>query len=340
MVMNLWRILLYPFTPIYWAVVVVRNKLFDWGVLKSHLIPMPSIGVGNLSVGGTGKSVVIDYLISYLKNNHRVAVLSRGYGRQTTGVVVADVNSTASTIGDEPFQFFSKHKNITVVVAEKRISGIKRLKEMNPTVDLLLLDDVMQHRYVRPSQMILTTSYQAPYFSDSLLPLGNLREVKSGAERADILVVTKCPDKLSDEEMNIFGQSLNLKHHQKLFFTKIKYSATVQNKKNKKPLDELQPSFLLVTGIANPEPLTEYLMSVQLKFDHLTFPDHHFFSLKDIQTIKKMQKGRVILTTEKDFTRLEPLMKDENLFFLPIKMEFLTQTMKTQFDTLLVKKDH
>ena len=340
MVMNMWRILLYPFTPIYWAVVVVRNKLFDWGVLKSHLIPMPSIGVGNLSVGGTGKSVVIDYLISYLKNNHRVAVLSRGYGRQTTGVVVADVNSTASTIGDEPFQFFSKHKNITVVVAEKRISGIKRLKEMNPTVDLLLLDDVMQHRYVRPSQMILTTSYQAPYFSDSLLPLGNLREVKSGAERADILVVTKCPDKLSDEEMNTFSESLNLKYHQKLFFTKIKYSAAIQNKKHKKPFNELQPSFLLVTGIANSEPLTEYLTSVQLKFDHLDFPDHHFFSLKDIQTIKKMQKGRVILTTEKDFTRLEPLMKDENLFFLPIKMEFLTQTMKTQFDTLLVKKDH
>ena len=336
--MNTWRILLFPFSLIYALVTSTRNKLFDWGILKSHHISIPSIGVGNLSVGGTGKSVVVDFLISSFRGKSRIAVLSRGYGRETKGVVVADQTSSASTIGDEPFQFYSKYSGIEVVVAEKRVRGIKKMIQMNRQLDLILLDDVLQHRSISPSIMLLTTTYDQPFFSDTLLPVGNLRELKSGAKRAEIIIVTKCPNKLTQDQMDVFAVKLNLNPNQQLFFTKIKYSSTIQNTTTKLLLKDLKNDFILVTGIANPSPLVQYLKGLNLHFQHLEFPDHHVFSSSDISRIKMMSQNGLVITTEKAFTRLRPLIENKTLFYLPISMEFLHPKMATQFKDALIKR--
>ena len=333
--MNTWRILLFQLALIYGLATSTRNKLFDWGILKSHQISIPSIGVGNLSVGGTGKSVVIDYLISNYHRNFKIGVLSRGFGRITRGVVVADQTSSASTIGDEPFQFYSKYSDISLVVAEKRIQGMNRLNQMNRQLDLILLDDVLQHRYITPSLIILTTTFDKPYFSDSILPVGNLRELKSGAQRAKMIFVTKCPMNLTQVQMDLFTRKLNLNPDQKLFFTRIKYSRLIKNTITELPLKELKNNFVLVTGIANPSPLVKYLKELNLKFHHLEFSDHHIFTPNDLSRINMLNKHGTILTTEKDFTRLNPLIENNSLFYLPITMEFINPIMETQFKEYL-----
>lgn len=336
--MNKWRILLYPFALIYGGITSIRNKFFDWGVLSTYKIQLPSIGVGNLSIGGTGKSVVVDYLISNFKKDFRIAVLSRGYGRILKGVQIADEKSTAATIGDEPFQFYSKYQDIEVVVAEKRILGLKKIEKLPSKVNLLILDDILQHRYVKPTTLVLTTTYDSPYVSDALLPSGNLRESKSGAQRADIVLVTKCPEKLTVQQIKFFKERLNLLPRQKIFFTEIKYSSTVQNTLTKKGLTKLKSPFVLVTGIADPTPLVSYLNSLGLDFIHLSFSDHHQFTTQDIKKLKKVQGGGDILTTEKDYTRLHPVLKDENLFYLPIDMAFLDAAMEQEFKAYLEEK--
>lgn len=336
--MNKWRILLFPFSLIYGAIIIVRNKLFDWNVLETHQIGIPSIGVGNLSVGGTGKSVVIDFLITNFKKEFDIAVLSRGYGRTIKGVIVADELSSAATIGDEPFQFFMKHQGIDVVVAEERMNGLQKLNEIKPQLDLLLLDDVMQHRYVAPSVLIMTTTYEKPYFSDWLMPVGKLREVKSGAQRAQIILVTKSPEELSEEKIKSITEKFNLTSFQKLFFTKIRYSTVVQNHLTKIKVEELKEPFILVTGVADPSTLVNHLQTKGLNFKHLEFSDHHLFTPNDVAKITKIQRGGKVVTTEKDYTRLSPLMGKENLFYLPIEMEFLNPEMATQFMEYLKQK--
>lgn len=336
--MNKWRVLLLPLTLIYAVIITIRNKLFDWDILHSHHIQIPSIGVGNLALGGSGKSVVIDFLISIFKNEFHVAVLSRGYKRMTKGVVIADQSSSVSTIGDEPFQFFSKHQGVEVVVAEKRILGIKKLIQVKSQVDLLLLDDVLQHRYVKPSILILTTTYDSPYFSDMLLPVGNLRDSKSSVRRAEVILVTKCPGGLSEHQMNVFIGKLNINSSQKVFFTKIKYSSSIKNYNTILQLKELKNNFILVTGIANPFPLVNHLKGLNLKFYHLEFSDHHVFTSQDIVRIKDLKKDGKVLTTEKDFTRLSPLIENKNLFYLPIAIEFINPKKEIQFKNYLKKK--
>ena len=336
--MNKWRILLFPFSLIYRIITIIRNKLFDWGIIPIHQIQVPSIGVGNLSVGGTGKSVFIDFLITNFKKEFDIAVLSRGYGRKTKGVLVADQISSSATIGDEPFQFFSKHKDVQIVVAKRRLKGIKILAQMNPKLELLLLDDVMQHRYVSPSILILTTTYDKPYFSDKLLPVGNLREIKSGAKRAEIILVTKCPDQLSEDKIKVISEKLNLTSRQQLFFTKIKYSPIIQNELVNIKLKNIKEHFVLVTGIADPDPLVKYFKTKGLIFTHLKFSDHHYFSANDLGKINKTRKNSKVITTEKDFTRLASLIEKESLFYIPIEMEFLNLEMEIKFMDYLKKK--
>ena len=336
--MNKRRVLLYPFALIYWGITSIRNKFFDWGVLPTYKIQLPSVGVGNLSTGGTGKSVVVDYLISNFKKDFRIAVLSRGYGRMLKGVQIADEKSTATTIGDEPFQFYSKHQDIEVVVAEKRILGLKKIEKLPSKVNLLILDDILQHRYVKPTTLVLTTTYDTPYVSDALLPSGNLRESKTGAQRADIVLVTKCPEKLTVQQLKFFKERLNLLPQQKIFLTKIKYSSTVQNTTTKKDLTKLKTPFVLVTGIADPTPLEAYLESLGLDFIHFSFPDHHAFTSQDITKLKKAQGEGDILTTEKDYTRLYPALQDENLFYIRIEMAFLDAAMELEFKDFIKGK--
>lgn len=288
------------------------------GWLESHSYELPIISVGNLSTGGTGKSPMVEFLVGSLKKKHRVSVLSRGYKRKTKGFREVLVSSTVAEVGDEPLQFKRKFPELSVAVCEKRVDGIEKLKQFS---DLIVLDDAFQHRKVKPSLSILLTSYGDLYIDDYVLPVGNLREPKSGANRADILVVTKCPEMLSEAEMNSIKERLSPKSHQQVYFTKIVYSEEIKNYEGVKLLKSLESKkFTLVTGIANPKPLLEFLRIHNLDFSHKSFPDHHHFSISEIDTL---DQESIILTTEKDFMRLQPSIKKAELYYLPITISFL-----------------
>lgn len=333
--MKIWTPFLLPLALVYGGITALRNYFFEWEILKSTPTKYKSIGVGNLSVGGTGKSVVIDYLISLFKNQYNLAVLSRGYKRNTTGVVIANMQSTSETIGDEPFQFFKKHKGVDVIVSEQRIKGLASIDQLENQPDILLLDDVMQHRYVKTHILILTTSYQSPYYSDQLLPLGRLREPKSGVKRAQIILVTKCPNKMTNEQQKKIINKIKPFNYQSVFFTKIDYAEEIINREKNITLNSLTSAFLLITGIANPDPLVSYLKGKKLRFSHLKFSNHHQFSLSEIKKIKAKSSNKFILTTEKDFGRLESYFKSDVLFYLPISMSFFDNKETKRFQNLL-----
>jgi tetraacyldisaccharide 4'-kinase len=228
--MKLLRNISFPFVPVYYAVTWTRNKLYDFGIKTSKSYNIPIICVGNLSVGGTGKTPMIEYLIRLLKDNHKVATLSRGYKRKTSGFQIANKDSSAETLGDEPFQFCKKFKNeIIVAVDTNRQNGIESIQTCDDSVDVVLLDDAFQHRKVKAGLNILLTTYNNLYVDDLVLPTGNLREPKSGAERANIIIVTKCPETLSDKQKGEIIQKLNTKAEQKVFFSSIKYSDFIIN---------------------------------------------------------------------------------------------------------------
>ncbi len=312
--MKLLRKILFPIVPIYFFVTWLRNKLYDWKIKKSTSYSLPVVCVGNLSVGGTGKTPMIEYLIRLLKDNNKVAILSRGYKRKTEGFQLADVSATAESIGDEPFQFYSKFKNdVLVAVDSDRRNGIENLNEKQPNI--ILLDDAFQHRKVKAGLNILLTTYDNPYFKDMVLPTGNLREPQQGAKRADIIVVTKCPETLNASEKVEIIKQIDPKPHQQVFFSSIAYSNTLFSATKSKVLDSLE-SFTLVTGIANAMPLVNFLNEKQLSFNHLNFKDHYDFT-KD--NIADLEKKDLIITTEKDFMRLKQYdTLSEKLFYLPI----------------------
>ena len=312
--MKIFRFMLFPIMPIYYFVTWLRNKLYDLGIKKSVSYGFPVICVGNLSTGGTGKTPMIEYLIHLLKADYKVATLSRGYKRKTKGFQLADKNATAETIGDEPFQFYSKFKNeILVAVDANRGNGIQSLLHENPEV--ILLDDAYQHRKVKAGFNILLTTYNNPYFNDLVLPTGNLREPKGGAIRANIIVVTKCPKGLSDNEKSKYIKRIHPEKHQHVFFSSISYSDCLCSAEETKAIDKLE-SFTLVTGIANSKPLVDFLRSENLNFEHLNFKDHHDFTEEDISTLEKKE---LIVTTEKDFMRLKQYESLKGkLFYLPI----------------------
>ncbi len=316
--MKLLRKLLFPFAILYWGVTALRNKFYDLGWLQSKAYNFPVICVGNLSTGGTGKSPMIEFLVTSLKNDWKLAVLSRGYKRKTKGYKEVHVGSTVMEVGDEPLQFKRKFPDVTVAVCEDRQTGIEKLRN---TIDLLLLDDAYQHRKVRPSKTILLTSYGDLFVDDYILPVGNLREPKSGAARADIIIVTKCPETLEDSKMKIIRKRLNPKPYQEVFFTKIGYGSEIKKEDNSETLEYLKAkTFTLVTGIANPKPLISFLKAKGLKFNHKAYSDHHDFSTSEVS---ELEQEALILTTEKDFMRLQPVIKKAELYYLPIATEFL-----------------
>ncbi|TWO34314.1 tetraacyldisaccharide 4'-kinase [Seonamhaeicola sediminis] len=323
--MNLIRYILFPFVPLYHFITWLRNKLYDLGVKKSSSYPFPVICVGNLSVGGTGKTPMIEYLINLLKKDYKVATLSRGYKRKTEGFQLANKTSNAETIGDEPFQFYSKFKNdILVSVDADRNNGIKTLESIKNPPEVILLDDAFQHRKVKAGINILLSTYSNPYFSDFTLPTGNLREPKSGATRADIIIISKCPHNLSDEKKQAFIKKIHPKKHQQVFFSSIEYSNRVFSETDSKNIKEL-PKFTLVTGIANALPLVKFLKYKNLDFEHLNFKDHYNFTQNDID---ELNNKALIITTEKDFMRLkqyEPLKR--KLYFLPIEVSIDKETL-------------
>lgn len=351
---------LYPVSWLYGAVVIMRNKLFDWGLLRSKSFEIPVISVGNLAVGGTGKTPHTEYLIKLLHDKYQVAVLSRGYKRHTQGYVLATPQSSARTIGDEPYQMYTKFPSVTLAVDENRCHGIEKLLALKePTVDIVLLDDAFQHRHVKPGLSILLTDYHRLFCDDTLLPAGHLREPVGGKNRAQIVIVTKCPQDIKPIDYNIITKRLDLYPYQQLFFSSFRYgdlqpvfqrgAEGTGNGVSTAPAISLSSltdtDILLVTGIASPAPILKRLEGCTKQIETLTFGDHHDFTHRDMQQIKerfgKLAGGkRLIITTEKDATRLvsHPGLDEELkpfIYALPIEIEIL-QNQQDKFNQHII----
>ena len=335
--MSILRKILYPFSLLYGEVTSSRNRWYDKGVLKSTTFEIPVIVVGNLSVGGTGKTPQIEYLVRLLKDSYTVAILSRGYKRTSKGFLIANTTTKVAEIGDEPMQYFSKFKNVIVAVDADRVNGITQLNKLENKPELVLLDDAFQHRKVEAGLNILLTSYNDLYIDDKVLPTGNLREKVTGANRAQIIVITKCPNVLSEEEQFKISKKLKIELHQTVFFSKIKYANSVENKTTTILTNNLpEYKILLVTGIANTKPLENFLSSKGVDFQHLRFSDHHNFTQKDKHKIEQQfleitADKKLILTTEKDYVR--SFSGVANYYFLPIETTFITH--QNDFNTLI-----
>lgn len=309
--MGLFRFLLFPFAWIFGLVIRIRHWLFNSGILKSVTYPIPLIGVGNLSLGGTGKTPVVEYLVRLLMKNHKLAVLSRGYGRKTAGFLIGDQFSEHGNIGDESMQYYRKFgKKVTVAVDEKRKRGVKHLMDNDKDLDVILLDDVFQHRYVKPGLSILLTDFHKLYKKDYLFPVGTLRDTVSVAKNADILMVTKAPKVLSPITRQNIETLLKPEAHQQLYFSYLVYKDFVPVPGlPEKPLPEKLNSILLFTGIANSYPLQEHLRYLCYDLIVMDFPDHYVFKRKDLQRVRQKyddiyRSKKIVVTTEKDAMRL------------------------------------
>jgi tetraacyldisaccharide 4'-kinase len=333
------RWLLLPFSWLYGVITFLRNKAYDWGVLKSFDIPGKSITVGNLSVGGTGKTPHVDYLIQhFLSKEKSLSVLSRGYGRKTKGLVVANDESTASEIGDEPLQYVQRYSDkINVVLAEKRKIGVEHILQNFPQNELIILDDAFQHRAVSAGFSILITPFDDLFSDDFMLPTGNLREWKSGRNRADLIVVSKSPTKISEEQKLKIIRKLKF-DSKKIFFSSLEYNDLVQFSENAE-VGRIDHA-LIITGIGNPTPLLNFWKD-KCAVDHVAFPDHHNYSAADIKSIHEKfgtfaSRNKVIITTEKDYMRLQQFDEvfDPNFawHYQPIS---ITITNQDQFNALL-----
>ncbi len=317
------RKLLFPISLMYALVVYVRNFLFDVGVFKSKVFETPTVCIGNLSVGGTGKTPMAELLISLLKDNYKLALLSRGYLRESKGFLLANNKSTVGELGDEPYQIHSKFPEIAVAVDADRRNGIRML-EQKVSPDVIMLDDAFQHRKVKYGLSILLTAHDNLYVNDWFLPTGSLRDSKREAKRADLIIVTKCPTDLNDSERQRIVRKLNPEPNQQVVFSCLAYDLRFKGDTNSFPLDYFKDKKLtLVTGIANPEPLVAYLEKSRLVFEHLRFKDHHSFTENELRQLRKKE---YLLTTEKDYVRLKG--KVGNLYYLPIKHRFLGQGRK------------
>ena len=334
------KIVLYPFAIVFDFLTSIRNFFFDVGVLKEQTYDYLSIGIGNISLGGTGKSVLVSYLAGILSDKFTINILSRGYGRKSSGFQMANKNSSPKHLGDEPFMFYMQNQKTRVGVCNNRREGMLRLIEStNKNLkNIFILDDVFQHRWVKPNIMILLTEYSKPYFRDYLFPSGNLRESRKSARRADIIIVTKCPSELSIEEKEKFISELNIDLKQKVFFTKIVYNEYIFGRSKKLPISILKKiPFILVTGIADNTQLVRELRMKGLIFKTITYKDHFTYSKKDIDKISSFSDGNLILTTEKDYYKIQNQMKSDLLFYVKINIRFNEEDSEL-FKSLLVKE--
>lgn len=337
------RILLYPLALIYGAVVWMRNRLYDTGFFSSVSFSIPVISVGNLSVGGTGKTPHVEYLIRLLQYQYKVATMSRGYKRRTQGFLLADENANALRIGDEPMQYHIKYPDVVVSVAEERITGIPRLLQLRPETEIVLLDDAYQHRSVKAGVNILITDFAKPFYKDYILPYGSLRERRKAYQRADVIIVSKCPSELTENEASEIKNNIRPLTHQKVFFTTLRYDAPYHFF-SKEIISLTDKNVLVVCGIAKPEQLVHYVTK-QSQFVHtLSYPDHHYFVSKDLEEIKTAYENwnavnKLILTTEKDTARLQlhvDKLREWNITIavLPVRADFLFRQSQ-QFDSMI-----
>lgn len=336
-----------PLSWLYSLIIQVRNLLYNYSIQKTYIFDRPIISVGNLTIGGTGKTPCIEYLIHLLKQQCSIIVLSRGYKRTTTGFILASKHDTACSIGDEPYQLYKKFANnapVKIAVSEDRPKAINQLLSLFPGKQAILLDDAFQQRRIKPHLNILLTDFYRPFFRDHVLPAGKLREPKQEAKRADVIMVTKCPEKLSKATQQYFKHHINKYSGHKtipIFFARINYQQPI-------PLFPVQQTgfsknILLITGIANPQPLVNHIKAHYQLMQHLAFRDHHIFTPKDIAKISTVFHGlgahnKCVLTSEKDSVRLmqpslQALLKHIPIFYLPISMELIQE--KQVFDRLM-----
>lgn len=329
------RILLFPFSLLYWVAIFLRNKLYDWKLLKTASFNIPIICIGNIAAGGTGKSPMVEWLLRHFGKELKMATLSRGYKRKTRGYALANNETTALEIGDEPMQFHLKFPHVNVAVGEERVVAVPLLLHDRPETELIVLDDAFQHRAIKAGLNIVLTDYSNLYSRDWYLPTGDLRDEKRSAERADIIVVTKCPANLTEQQAKEIEKELQPAPHQELFFASIAYGNPYQLVSRQERKLEEGMEVLLVTGIANPKPLKRLLSEKIASYEQLVYSDHHIFTIDDIKEIERRfnQLGgnnKIILTTEKDAVRLMKFQQDLatwSLYVLPIEMVFLFNKM-------------
>lgn len=340
--MKLVRLLLFPFSILYGLGVILRNLAYDFGIFKSHKFELPVISVGNLSVGGSGKSPMTEYLVRLLKDKYKIATLSRGYGRKTSGFLYVDTNSLSSESGDEPLQFKRKFRDITVAVCENRAEGIPRLE---PDHELIILDDAFQHRSVKPGLNILLLEYGTLFKQQWLLPTGDLREPLWAINRADIVIISKCPEKMNSEQQNAIRSKFRT---DTLFFSFLKYGNLKSFNENAhdRSLNSInqKSKVILLTGIAKASLLLAELASYGPELIHHQYPDHHQFSDKNIAKLvnefnELTGDDNLIITTEKDAQRLRTAgiivqLKDLAIYYLPVEAAFNEPEVK-KFNNLI-----
>ncbi len=348
--------LLTPFSWGYGAGVWLRNAAFDVGLLPQEEFDVPVVSVGNITVGGTGKTPHVEYIIEALYRRYHIAVLSRGYKRKTKGFILASNNMTPRDIGDEPYQIFSKFSGlITLAVCESRRKGIRELLRIDPDINLILLDDGFQHRYVKPKVNIVLVDYNHPPYEDKLMPLGTLREPARNVLRGDIVVVTKCPSDITAMDIRMVKKNLALFPYQGLFFSNIRYADPIPVFPVQSPqITSLQwlredDAVLCLTGIATPKPLVRYLRQFAARVKVMHFDDHHFFTRRDFSDIFKVYnqlegKRKFIITTEKDAVRIMnnpyfPPTRRHCIFYIPMRVGFLEMEGANFIEGLVKKID-
>lgn len=345
------KIILFPFTIIYFLIIYIRNRLFEWEILKSESFDIPLISVGNLTAGGTGKTPMVEYIIRLLENEYNIVYLSRGYKRKTKGFIKATKNHGINDIGDEALQIAEKFGKLDVIVSEKRVEGISRIisDKTIKTPDVIILDDAYQHRYLNPGLSILLFDFFRPSYNDFILPSGRLRENFSERKRADIFVVTKTPKSISREEKDKISNKLYYSEKQSTFFSGLNYSDLKAVFPENQPVREISLAdnnnlIVLLTGISNPKPILEYLDLFTEKLIHMKFPDHHLFTVKNLKKLNEIfhnieQKNKIIITTEKDAKRINSsgnsgLIDKLPIYLLPVETILLEN--KKEFDYQII----
>jgi len=346
------NILLFPFSILYAIIMFIRNRLFDWNIITSRSFEIPVISVGNITIGGTGKTPVVEYIISLLINNYKVVYISRGYKRKSKGFVRATPGSGINEIGDEAVQIKNKFPDIEVIVDEKRVNAIKEICSGSNKYypDVIVLDDAFQHRFVKPGLSVLLFDYYRPANKDWLIPSGSLREMLFEKKRADILVVTKCPRDTGESEMQKIKKSLITKKTKELYFSGLEYKPLIPvfNNRSNNIYDGISDinnfSILLITGIVNTKPLEKYLKNYKILLKHLKYPDHYNFNIKDYKLFNKLFKeidkiNKIIITTEKDAGRMTTSayteeIRDLPIYYIPIEIVF--HQNKEGFDNKII----
>ena len=318
--MSLLRKLLFPLSLLFKFIQEVRNLLYDLNIIANTKFNIPTISVGNLSMGGTGKTPMVEYLLSNLLIKYKIGILSRGYKRKSNGFLKLNEYSDISVVGDEPFIIQKTFPDSNVYVCEDRVTGIKNILK-NDELDFIILDDAFQHRKLKTTLNIMLSSFSKPFYNDYIFPVGDLRESRLSYKRANIIIITKCPANLNQNEMNDIKLKINPLEDQKIFFTTISYKDILFGNKSVNINSIINKEILLVTGIAETDSIIRYLNSRSIKFKHLEYSDHHHYSNNDINNILKLSRNSLVLTTKKDYYKLKDNIN--NLLYLDIETRFL-----------------